>query len=337
MFKTVKSITRVQFLLLFVFVTYVHIFYVKTYGNGKAEMVYKIILNNIQKSVVGNVVSDIRIGHGKNKAGDGFMDFGSIIASCENEINDMLGDVIPSTTTIESLSRENHPKRVVEINNICDKLNSKFFKDEEGSIGASYFNSLLEGKKDHNSQHYYVAIIQENNYDFSFFTYYFTPYVLSSLLIKKWWLSNYSDNKDLFPKIKGGHLKTIPIPDVHLDAQQPFIALADTMLSLNKQLQEKRSRFLRRLSENFEGVKITTAMQTFDQMEFKAFVAELKKQKINLSLAQQDEWEDYFNQYRNDCQQLSEQIAQTDREIDQRVYQLYGLTEEEIKIVEGTN
>ena len=130
-------------------------------------------------------------------------------------------------------------------------------------------------------------------------------------------------------------LAEIPIPIIELDAQQPFIALADTMLSLHKQLQEKRSRFLRRLSENFEGVKITTALQTFDQLEFKAFVAELKKQKIKLSLAQQDEWEDYFSQYRNDCQQLSEQIAQTDREIDQRVYQLYGLTEDEIKIVES--
>ena len=52
------------------------------------------------------------------------------------------------------------------------------------------------------------------------------------------------------------------------------------------------------------------------------------------SLAQQDEWEDYFNQYRNDCQQLSEQIAQTDREINQRVYELYGLTEEEVKMVD---
>ena len=54
-------------------------------------------------------------------------------------------------------------------------------------------------------------------------------------------------------------------------------------------------------------------------------------------LTQQDEWEDYFNQYRNDCQQLAEQIAQTDREIDLRVYQLYGLTDDEIKIVEGTD
>jgi hypothetical protein len=132
------------------------------------------------------------------------------------------------------------------------------------------------------------------------------------------------------PNLKNTYIKSVPI-----ESQQPFIALAEAMLSLNKQLQEKRARFLRRLSENFEGVKITTALQTFDQLDFKAFVAELKKQKIKLSLAQQDEWEDYFNQYRDDCQQLSEQIAQTDREIDQRVYQLYGLTEDEIKIVES--
>lgn len=144
----------------------------------------------------------------------------------------------------------------------------------------------------------------------------------------------------VFAKISLDDLSKFPLPYI-TDENRIIISemegYADTMLSLNKQLQEKRSRFLRRLSENFEGVKITTALQTFDQLEFKAFVAELKKQKINLSLAQQDEWEDYFNQYRNDCQQLSEQIAQTDREIDQRVYQLYGLTEEEIRIVEGTN
>ena len=134
--------------------------------------------------------------------------------------------------------------------------------------------------------------------------------------------------------VKGEYLKQVKIPNLSLDAQQPFVTLADTMLSLHKQLQEKRSRFLRRLSENFEGVKITTALQTFDQLEFKAFVAELKKQKIKLSLAQQDEWEDYFSQYRNDCQQLSEQIAQTDKEIDLRVYNLYGLTYDEVLIVD---
>ena len=130
------------------------------------------------------------------------------------------------------------------------------------------------------------------------------------------------------PNLKNTYIKVIPI-----DAQQPFIALADKMLSLNSQLQEKRTRFLRRLNENFEGIKITTALQTFDQWDFKGFVAELKKQKIKLSLVEQDEWEDYFNQYRQACQELSEQIKATDNEIDNKVFDLYGLTQEEREIV----
>jgi type I restriction-modification system DNA methylase subunit len=133
------------------------------------------------------------------------------------------------------------------------------------------------------------------------------------------------------PNLKNTYIKAIPV-----DAQTPFITLADTMLSLNSQLQEKRSRFLYRLNENFEGIKVTTALQTFDQLDFKGFVSELKKQKIKLSLVQQDEWEDYFNQYRQACQELSEQIKVTDNEIDQRVFDLYGLTSEEREIVENS-
>ena len=131
-----------------------------------------------------------------------------------------------------------------------------------------------------------------------------------------------------------------PIPNLSLPENR-FVsaslqALADTMLSLNKQLQEKRARFLRRLSENFEGVKITTALQTFDQLEFKAFMAELKKQKIKLSLAEQDDWEDYFNEYAEACREISIKINTTDDEINRRVGQLYGLTDEEMKRISQT-
>lgn len=140
--------------------------------------------------------------------------------------------------------------------------------------------------------------------------------------------------KELFQKILIANCKEFPIPDISLEDQQPFIELADKMLSLNSQLQEKRSRFLRRLTENIEGVKITTALQTFDQMDFAGFVAELKKQKIKLSLPQQDEWEDYFHQYSDACHQLSDPIAATDREIDLRVYHLYGLTYDEVLTVD---
>ena len=153
--------------------------------------------------------------------------------------------------------------------------------------------------------------------------------ILNSKLVNVWF-------KKIFPAglhIKQNQLEQIPIPIIDMDAQQPFVALADTMLSLNFQLQEKRSQFLRRLSENLEGVKITSSLQAFDTMDFKGFVAELKKQKIKLTLSQQDEWEEYFNQRVAECQKLSAQIKATDNEIDNKVFDLYGLTEEERKIV----
>ena len=145
---------------------------------------------------------------------------------------------------------------------------------------------------------------------------------------------NMVTNEQAFPQILMADLENINIPDIPIIDQQPFANLTDTMLSLNAQLQEKRCRFHRRLKENFEGVKITTALQTFDQMDFAGFMAELKKQKIKLTLQQQDEWEDYFRQYADACHQLTDQIAATDREIDLRVYHLYGLTYDEVLTVD---
>ncbi len=158
--------------------------------------------------------------------------------------------------------------------------------------------------------------------------------LLNSSLLSFYFKKNTAKaERKLFPKIILNDLRLFPIKVIPKESQLPFITLADTMLSLNSQLQEKRTRFLHRLSENFESIKITTALQSFDQLDFKGFVAELKKQKIKLTLVQQDEWEDYFNQYRQACQELSEQIKATDNEIDNKVFDLYGLTPEEREIV----
>lgn len=136
---------------------------------------------------------------------------------------------------------------------------------------------------------------------------------------------------------KTKYLEPFPLPDLsamdNFENAEFLSILTNKMLTLNSQLQEKRSRFLRRLSENLEGVKITTSLQTFDKMTFAEFTAELRKQKIRLSLSQQDEWEDYFNSRSKECQGLIAQISATDNEIDQRVFDLYGLTPEEREIV----
>ena len=159
--------------------------------------------------------------------------------------------------------------------------------------------------------------------------------ILNSKLVKFWIRCVCPELGEDRREVRKVYFENLHIPN---GSNQDLAALADTMISFNTQLQEKRNRFLRRLSENFEGIKITTSLQSFDQLDYKGFVAELKKQKIKLTLVQQDEWEDYFNQYRQPCQELTARISATDNEIDNRVFNLYGLTYDEVLIVDpGTH
>ena len=134
-------------------------------------------------------------------------------------------------------------------------------------------------------------------------------------------------------EVKPQYFEQIPIPKYSNNVD--LSALTDKMLSLNKELQEKRARFLRRVTENL-GVTVTTALETFDTLSFKDFCKELNKQKCKLSLVQQDEWEEYFNQYATDCHTLTQTIQATDNQIDELVYDLYGLSEDEKSIIRNS-
>ena len=86
---------------------------------------------------------------------------------------------------------------------------------------------------------------------------------------------------------------------------------------------------------NFTINSISRKVDAFYQSDFKNFLSELKKQKITLSLSDQSEWKDFFETKKSEINQLQSEIEKTDKEIDQMVYELYGLNDEEIIIVEG--
>ena len=191
-------------------------------------------------------------------------------------------------------------------------------RDTGGGLMATYDNSSYYVKD--------VIIVEDENQSTDRLK--ALAAILNSMLLR-WYYET------TFPTlhVQRDELASLPIPN--LVNIEDLVCLSSKMLSLHSQLNDKRSRFLRRLTENMDGVKITTALQTFDQMDFAGFVAELKKQKIKLSLVQQDEWEEYFNQYAQVCKQLAEAIQTTDQEIDNRVFDLYGLTPDERQIVIG--
>ena len=158
--------------------------------------------------------------------------------------------------------------------------------------------------------------------------------ILNSKLCKLWIWYNCPVLNGGTRKLQIAYFENFPVPESLTDNSAALAALADKMLTLNSDLQQKVSRFLRRIGETYNLEKTTAALETFYTLSFSDFVKELGKQKVKLTLVQKDELEDYFNAYQAECQALKNAIATTDREIDQKVYALYGLTAEEIAMVE---
>jgi type I restriction-modification system DNA methylase subunit len=159
--------------------------------------------------------------------------------------------------------------------------------------------------------------------------------LLNSTLINYYHKYKFLDlEKQLFQKVLIANAKIFPIKKLSVLNQQPFIKKADIMLSSNKALQELSQKFQRTVQRKFEIQDLPKKLQDWYLLSYGDFIKELGKKKVRLSLSQEAEWEDYFTQEKQKATALKTTIDATDKEIDQMVYALYGLTPEEIEIVE---
>ena len=157
--------------------------------------------------------------------------------------------------------------------------------------------------------------------------------ILNSRLIG--WLHNKTSpkaKKGLFPKILINDIRNFPLVNLSKTQQKPFVTLADKMLSLHSELQNRRKRFLELVSDNL-GINITE--KHFDDCkDFKDFLGILQKQKRPLPLAEQPQWKESFVQCKSEVKNIRENIRDTDADIDLMVYKLYNLTPEEVVTVQ---
>jgi len=141
--------------------------------------------------------------------------------------------------------------------------------------------------------------------------------------------------KGLFPKILVNDVRNIPIPDISTEKQQAFIEKANIMLLKNKELFEIKEQFINVLLSKFDKISRNTKIESWHKLSFPEFSKELQKQKIKLSLPEQSEWLSYFEQEKAKADSINKVIFDTDTLIDKMVYELYGLTKDEIKIIES--
>ncbi len=158
-------------------------------------------------------------------------------------------------------------------------------------------------------------------------------YALLGLLNSK--LINYLfATKFLNLAIKADYLKKIQFP-VELKSSK--------IKDLSKELSEKykvfnseSSNFIKLIKLKFGFEKISKKLEQWYLLDFASLLSEFKKAKVSLDFNSEEKLMVYFEEKKTLVYNLKSQIDQTDKEIDRMVYELYGLTEEEIQIVENS-
>ncbi|SFF48279.1 Eco57I restriction-modification methylase domain-containing protein [Thermoflexibacter ruber] len=136
-------------------------------------------------------------------------------------------------------------------------------------------------------------------------------------------------------KLDYNKMVQVPIPILSLEQKQPFEHKVLELQKLNKGLDNLSQKFLKIIQAEFKPEKINGSLGKWYLLTWEKFQDEIKKQKGQISPKQRFEWIEIFEEKQKEAVSIDTKIQQLEKEIDNLVYKLYDLTEEEIKIVEN--
>jgi type I restriction-modification system DNA methylase subunit len=145
----------------------------------------------------------------------------------------------------------------------------------------------------------------------------------------------------LCPFVRGGYyelraqyIETLPIPPASEEQKTHIGQLAAQCQTLS----EARYRLEKstQLSISELGIpKLTRKLEQAWALDFKDFLAELSKQKIDVPLKKHSEWRDFLHDTKIQHEEFNQHIAQLEQQLNQAVYALFDLTAAEIALVEN--
>lgn len=145
--------------------------------------------------------------------------------------------------------------------------------------------------------------------------------------------------------LQGIFINTIPIPTATETQKTSIGQLAESCQSLTEQRyaieQKVAHRLVSDLCPTDNTAKLTQKAQAWWTLDFNSLQAELKKSfglkagdKL-IPISERDDWEEYLNSNRQKIEQFNQQIKEKEQALNVAVYALFGLTEEEVGLVEG--
>jgi type I restriction-modification system DNA methylase subunit len=166
--------------------------------------------------------------------------------------------------------------------------------------------------------------------------------LLNSKLIFFYLKNNCSTLQGGYYDFRRPFIEKIPIIKSLLNENKDLILLADKATSAYSVYNNTVNLLVNILKSKFTLDKVSKKLENWHELEFSEFLKELEKVRkaiadeeyTKLTLSEEAEWMQYFKEQKEKVFSAKSEIEKTDKEIDRMVYELYGLTEQEIKIVE---
>ncbi|AZQ44846.1 Eco57I restriction-modification methylase domain-containing protein [Nonlabens ponticola] len=203
--------------------------------------------------------------------------------------------------------------------------------------------------KDNNNYYFDTLVhgIYENNEEYSLD---FLLTILNSQVATIFYRLLHDIKGKVFAKISLDKLGAFPLPGTDFTQRNDISQYGLKLQKLQPELNSLKVKFVKYLFVKFQLLKTSRKLENWQDLDFGEFIKELNKaikatNKLRdkegqapvavLTKTDEFEWLDLFEQNKKKAQDLQSQINTLEQQIDAMVYQLYGLSDEEIRIVEN--
>ncbi|TDM49297.1 restriction endonuclease subunit M [Macrococcoides goetzii] len=157
--------------------------------------------------------------------------------------------------------------------------------------------------------------------------------LINSKLIRYVYETTINEKGKTYAQVKIIYIAKLPIKLTDKNKELFIESLVNEMIKMNDEFNRLTDKFLNRLTSSFSITNVSKKLRTFYDFTFADLLKELKKNKVYLTLKEQDDWEDYFIAYKNRILNLNDGINSIDDKLDEEIFDIYGLDEQEKLII----
>lgn len=148
------------------------------------------------------------------------------------------------------------------------------------------------------------------------------------------------------PSVRGGfyelriqYLEKLPIPPATNSQKTEIATLAQQCQHLAETRYQKQTAVRHRILDLCpigNQIELNHKLKSWWMLDFKAFREEIKKCfKTDIPLAERNDWETWLHAEKAEIEQLNQQLLHLEQQLNQKIYTLFELTEEEIELIES--